>query len=118
MGMIKIRHFRIVIGGLAAAVALLGTASRAEDFSVHLDRLAEIDATQLMPEYKLDRVLSRSEGDPGSSMPEKIFDVFIRFKEFGNVRLAEAREAGPSTGKQWSKGTTFTSGLANLGGVK
>lgn len=111
------RRFIILLSGLVA-IALLGAALQAEDFSVHIERLAEIDTTRPKPEHRLERVLNRSEGDRGSEMPEKTFDVLIRFKEFGDVRLAEGREAGPSTGNDWSKGMTFSSGLANMADVK
>jgi hypothetical protein len=97
---------------------LLGTASWAEDFSVDLNRLVEIDSTRPMPTYTLDRVLRRSEVERGSDMPERWFDVLIHFNELGDVRLAEAGEAGPSTGKYWKKDMTFRWGLANLAGVK
>ena len=117
MAMIAMRRFGNLLGGLVV-VALSAAATRAEDCSVHLKDLAEIDTARSMPEYKLDRVFTRSEVDRVEDMPEKTFDVFIRFKEFGDVRLDKAREAGPATGKHWAKGVTFDSGLADLADVK
>ena len=108
------------IGGLLGAcvmIALVSITSRAEDFSVHIKNMAEIDSAHSLPEYKLDRVLQKS-GTESADMPEKTFDVFIRFKKFGDVRLDEAGEAGPSTGKTWAKGMTFCSGLADLKDVR
>ncbi|NIA21193.1 MAG: hypothetical protein GWP05_04295 [Anaerolineaceae bacterium] len=93
-------------------VALNAGAARAEDFSVHLDRMADIDVGRSMPDYKLDKVLIRSEVDRVYEMPEKRYDVFIRFKGFSDIRLDETMIAGPSKGKVSPEGMTFESGLS------
>jgi hypothetical protein len=93
-----------------------GNASRADDFSVNIKNLVEMDPIRPMPEYKLERVLREEKPDP--EMPSKKFDVFIRFTEFGSVRLDNSWEDGPSSGKFCEKGRTFTGGLNDLEGVK
>ena len=113
--MTTIRRFNTLVVGLVF-VAVFAAVAQAEDFSVHIKDLAEVDAKRPMPVYRVDRVLTRSGGT--DDMPEKIFDVFIRFKVFGDVRLDEACQAGPSTGKLWTKGMKFSSGLADLGSIK
>ncbi len=82
----------------------------AEDFSVHLDHMADIDAERAMPDYKLDKVLTRSYVGT-FDLPEKRYQVFIRFKKFGDIVLGEANTGGPSTGKHWPKGKVFNSGV-------
>lgn len=104
-----------LIGGIIIAMLGAGVA-RAEDFSVHLDTMAELDASRPVPEYTLDKVVTGNFVDDG--IPSKSYDVFIRFKEFGDVRLDEGNDVGPSEGGRWRKGMTFNSGLADLAGVK
>ena len=115
--MMNMHRFSILLHMLVVGT-LLGTTSWTGDFSVDLKHLVEIDAARPMPEYKLKRVLTRSEGEPDSDMPEKRFDVFINFTEFGIVRLDAFGQSGPSSGKYWEKGMTFEYGLADLKDVK
>ena len=101
----------MLIGGGAAV--LLDSAVRAEDFSVHINDLATVDAARPMPVYELKRIPRQADAKPSSDMPEKWFDVFIAFKDFGNVRLDEVCEAGPDRA-----GHAYRSGLADLKGVR
>lgn len=106
----------MVIHGIVVGMALSATCS-AENFSVDLERLAEIEVSRSIPKYTLDRVLTKSMGNH-SDMPEKTFDVVIRFEEFGELRLSSTGEAGPSAGQNWKKGAIYRAGLANLAEVK
>ena len=82
-----------------------------------LEQIADVDLARAMPEFTLERVPTAS--DPGDgSMPEKRFDVFIRFRQFGDVRLDEAIESGPSSGKFFPKGAEYRGGLTDLAGIK
>jgi hypothetical protein len=78
-------RLRIFFDVLVVSV-LLNATSRAEDFSVDLKRLVELDAARPLPEYKLESVV-RQEDNRDADMPSKSVDVFIRFTEFGSVRL-------------------------------
>jgi hypothetical protein len=109
-----------LLGGLAV-LALLGPAARAEDFSIHLDLLAEIDTDRALPEYTLKRVPARNEWRGRDDMPLATFDVHMRFKEFGDVYLDKGTREGPSTRKDLPpglEGVTVCGRLANLDDVK
>ena len=98
-----------VVGWVMVAALNCGWAD-AEDFSVHLEQMAEIDGARAIPEYKIEKELRLSRMGP-FDLPVKAYKVLIHFKEFGDVELGEAETAGPSTGKQWPAGTTFDSGV-------
>jgi hypothetical protein len=99
----------IVCGGLVALASLAG-AVRAEDFSIHLDQEADIDATRAAPEFKVDRVLVETGTSAAMDMPAKTYDIFLRLKEFGDVRLGQPMDLGPSAGRIVEKGRIFTGG--------
>jgi hypothetical protein len=101
----------VVLGGLLA-LAIPAAAVRAEDFSVHLDQEADIDAARAVPELTVEKRLTATRTDTAFDMPEKTYDVFLRLKEFGDVRLGEATEIGPAPNdKLWRKGMTGEAGV-------
>jgi hypothetical protein len=104
------RQVGLVLTGIAA-LAVLALSLRAEDFSVHLDREADIDAARPAPESAIKRVPVHEEVDRAVDMPVKTLDVVLSLKGFGDVVLGQAEDIGPSSGKLWPKGTTATGGV-------
>ena len=109
------RQLKIFLAVLFAGMEI-GRICLAEDFSVNLNNMVEIDPIRPLPEYKLERVLK--EEKPDADMPSKKFDVLIKFTDFSSVRLDNSWEEGPSSGKFWEKGRTFSGGLNDLTEVK
>jgi hypothetical protein len=103
--MMGIRRFMYLFGVLVVGM-LLSTASQAEDYSIDLNRLVQRDDTWPVPDYKIERVVRR-EAEPDGPVPSKKFDVFIKFTEFGSVRLDASGRDG-----------SYDYGLADLTAVK
>jgi len=102
--------------GLAVLATLGAGLAQAEDFSVHLDEMAKIDGDRAVPVYALEKVVKKAWVEHG--VPSKTFDVFIRFKDFGEVLLDEGIEKGPIPGRPDYMGKTDYLGLYNLAEVK
>jgi hypothetical protein len=98
--------------GVILALVIPSTTVRAEDFSIHLDKEADVDASRAAPDFDTVKVLTATETDPALNLPVKTYDVFLRLKGFaGNVRLGEALEIGPSTNPEmWPGNTIATAG--------
>ncbi|MCG3181140.1 MAG: hypothetical protein BIFFINMI_03514 [Phycisphaerae bacterium] len=103
---------------VAVSLLLMAGLARGEDFSVHIERLADLDNGRPAPQLAFDRDRVRPDTQPDGNMPENRFDVYARFKDFGRVRLGETLEAGPSAGGHWPRGKVFKSGLVDTGGIK
>jgi len=92
---------------LAVLLCLLLAASPAlaEDFSVKLEKMAEIDRDRAVPKWVLEAVPDTKAGGSQTTpdMPVQIREVHMRLEGHGSILLGRSRTVGPSA-KQLQRG--------------
>ena len=80
-----------------AAVCSIGNSTVAEDFSIKLTQVADLDTSRPVPRFKVESRLDLDKSRlVDAKMPVKIFEVSLHLTGFRPVKLGAHRVAGPA----------------------